>query len=309
LSMFPFGAAPGYPQNLGGGFPGGGGGMMPGDAPHCAFFRRMGACRHGEFCQKKHFRPQVCDVLLLPMLYPNPLACPLSRQADETSGEGAQESVEIPYDPAFLKKHFEEFYEDLFLTLLKFGEISDIVVLENTCEHLLGNVYIRFKTVEGAVMAHKNLTNMTYHGTLILPEFSPVTDFFDATCKQQSTSAMCDRLGSCNFHHPIYVNAELLERLRKQQALYLRARARIAEKRLAQEGGGKGERDERDRRHDRDDRGERRGRFESGGRGTGGDSFRPPPPAPGAAGSGLQCNICAEFGHIGKECPMIRRGR
>ena len=40
--------------------------------------------------------------------------------------------------------HFEEFYEEVFLELAKFGEIDEIVVADNIGDHMIGNVYIKY---------------------------------------------------------------------------------------------------------------------------------------------------------------------
>ncbi len=37
--------------------------------------------------------------------------------------------------------HFEDFYEEVFLELAKFGELSNMHVCDNIGEHLIGNVY------------------------------------------------------------------------------------------------------------------------------------------------------------------------
>lgn len=40
--------------------------------------------------------------------------------------------------------HFEDFYEEVFSELAKFGEIEDLIVADNIGDHMIGNVYVKF---------------------------------------------------------------------------------------------------------------------------------------------------------------------
>jgi splicing factor U2AF subunit len=42
--------------------------------------------------------------------------------------------------------HFEDFYEEVFMELAKFGEIEEICVADNIGDHMIGNVYAKFVT-------------------------------------------------------------------------------------------------------------------------------------------------------------------
>jgi len=44
--------------------------------------------------------------------------------------------------------HFEEFYEEVFMELAKFGEIEEMVVADNIGDHMIGNVYVKFVAEE-----------------------------------------------------------------------------------------------------------------------------------------------------------------
>ena len=37
--------------------------------------------------------------------------------------------------------HFEDFYEEVFMELARFGEIEDMVVADNIGDHMIGNIY------------------------------------------------------------------------------------------------------------------------------------------------------------------------
>ena len=42
--------------------------------------------------------------------------------------------------------HFEDFYEEVFMELAKFGEIEELIVADNIGDHMIGNVYTKFVT-------------------------------------------------------------------------------------------------------------------------------------------------------------------
>lgn len=44
--------------------------------------------------------------------------------------------------------HFEDFYEEVFMELAKFGEIEEMAVADNIGDHMIGNVYTKFVTEE-----------------------------------------------------------------------------------------------------------------------------------------------------------------
>jgi len=80
-------------------------------------------------------------------------------------------------------KHFEVFYEEVFMELANYGEIDDLVVSDNIGEHLIGNVYVKFTCESDAIKCMEAVRNRYYDGKLIIPEYSPVTDFSNAKCK------------------------------------------------------------------------------------------------------------------------------
>lgn len=67
-------------------------------------------------------------------------------------------------DPKKEQEMFEDFYEDIFEELTKFGEIEELHVCENICDHLLGNVYVKYFQEESADKAMKALTGRFYGG-------------------------------------------------------------------------------------------------------------------------------------------------
>lgn len=95
---------------------------------------------------------------------------------------------------------WQDFYEDIFEELAKFGEIENLNVCDNLADHMVGSVYVKFSDEEGAAAALQGLQGRFYGGRPIQIEFSPVTDFREATCRQYEENT-CTRGGYCNFMH------------------------------------------------------------------------------------------------------------
>eukprot|EP00953_Heterococcus_sp_UTEX-ZZ885_P020399 11415-Heterococcus_DN1.PRE.1 len=126
---------------------------------------------------------------------------------------------------------FEDFYEEVFEELSKFGTVEEMNVCDNLGDHLVGNVYVKrsackqsaataqtvsasklqillscnpasssFADEDDADSALKGLFGRWYAGRPMVPEFSPVTDFREARCRQYDDGT-CQRGGQCNFMH------------------------------------------------------------------------------------------------------------
>lgn len=115
-------------------------------------------------------------------------------------------------DPRKVQEHFEDFYEDLFEELSKHGEIESLNVCDNVADHMVGNVYVNFREEEQAAAALQALAGRFYAGRPILADFSPVTDFREATCRQYEENT-CNRGGYCNFMHLRKISRPLREKL------------------------------------------------------------------------------------------------
>ena len=150
---------------------------------------QIGACRHGERCSRLHNKPTLSQTILMSNMYQSPAAAAI-----------ANPTAQINTDPRAIQEHFEDFYEDIFEELAKFGELEGLNVCDNTSDHLIGNVYVKFREEESALAALNALSGRFYSGRPILCEFSPVTDFRESTCRQYEEQT-CNRGGYCNFMH------------------------------------------------------------------------------------------------------------
>lgn len=164
------------------------------DRVNCPFYFKIGACRHGDRCSRLHTRPTISPTLLLFNMYQRPDV--LNPELDRREAQ----------------QHFDDFYEDIFEELSKHGEVQNLHVCDNTADHMIGNVYVQYTEEEDAAAALKALSGRFYAGRPIIADFSPVTDFREATCKQFEDNA-CKRAGYCNFMHLKEISRDLSRRL------------------------------------------------------------------------------------------------
>ncbi|GAV61784.1 zf-CCCH domain-containing protein/RRM_5 domain-containing protein [Cephalotus follicularis] len=235
------------------------------DRVNCPFYFKIGACRHGDRCSRLHTKPSISPTLLLSNMYQRPDMI--------TPGVDAQG---MPIDPRKIQMHFEDFYEDLFEELNKYGQIESLNVCDNLADHMVGNVYVQFREEEHASKALKNLTGRFYAGRPIIVDFSPVTDFREATCRQYEENT-CNRGGYCNFMHLKRIGRELRRQLfGRYRPRHSRSRSRSPYRHRSYEErphGGHSRRNEereryyesRSRRHRNNSPGHKRGRSRSPG--------------------------------------------
>merc|ERR1719401_613618 len=172
------------------------------DRVNCPFYFKIGACRNGDRCNRAHVKPERSTTLLLPHMYPN-LAESMSIANDEEWDDDMY---------AKAQDHVEYFYEDVFLTLATYGEVEDIVVLDNVSDHMIGNVYCKYYNEEAAEKAVKGLQNRFYGARLLQAEYTPVTDFREARCRAFHETR-CARGGLCNFMHIKHIPRAVKRRL------------------------------------------------------------------------------------------------
>jgi splicing factor U2AF 35 kDa subunit len=167
------------------------------DKVNCPFYYKIGACRHGNRCSRMHNRPNFSQSILIPNMYkPSP-------QAQE--------------DP----EEFADFCDEILDELKKFGRVEEVNVCQNLGDHLFGNVYIKYSSEEEAEKAMAALQGRFYAGQMLQVEYSPVTDFREARCRQHDENN-CTRGGYCNFMHlketPEHLKSYLKDSRRKRRS-------------------------------------------------------------------------------------------
>ena len=159
------------------------------DKVNCPFYFKIGACRHGTSCSRLHNKPTFSQTIVLQNCSRNP-------ENAATSAEAADLVTDVES-----QQHYDDFFEDIFLEMEdKYGEVEEMNVCDNLGDHLVGNVYIKFREEENATKAVTDLNNRWYDGSPIYAELSPVTDFREACCRQYEMGE-CTRGGFCNFMH------------------------------------------------------------------------------------------------------------
>jgi len=172
------------------------------DKVNCSFYFKIGACRHGERCSRLHNKPTFSQTLVLQNIYTNP-------QNTAQSADGSH----LVMSDMEAQEHYDEFFEEVFAELEdKFGEIEEMNVCDNLGDHLVGNVYIKFRYEEDAEKAVSELNNRWFNARPIHAELSPVTDFREACCRQYEMGE-CTRGGFCNFMHLKPISRELRKHL------------------------------------------------------------------------------------------------
>ncbi|WFD18567.1 hypothetical protein MCAP1_000771 [Malassezia caprae] len=179
------------------------------DKVNCSFYFKIGACRHGDRCSRRHVEPTRSRTILLSNVYQNPKHLDAEcRLSDEE-----------------LQREFDEFFIDFFMGLSKYGDLVEMHVCDNVGDHLIGNVYARYETEEDAERAVEGLNTRWYNQRPLFAELSPVSDFREACCRQNETNE-CNRGGQCNFMHLRYATPELVRSLYQQLAVENRERRR-----------------------------------------------------------------------------------
>lgn len=130
-----------------------------------------------------------------------------------------------------MQEHYDNFFEDVYVECEdKYGEIEELNVCDNLGDHLVGNVYIKFRREEDAERAAKDLNDRWFGGRPVYAELSPVTDFRESCCRQYEMGE-CTRSGFCNFMHLKPISRDL------RRYLYSRRKGRSSRSRSPRGGG------------------------------------------------------------------------
>ena len=243
------------------------------DKVNCPFYFKIGACRHSDRCSRLHHRPAFSPTILIKHVYRHPVrVAELEQTAVGNSADGNHHHSSSSNNNAAKSKidkvkAFEDylsFYEDMFLELSKFGRVDELHVCDNLGDHMIGHVYCKFFNEEDASDAMEAMNGRLYDGRKMEVEFSPVTDFREARCRDFDEE-VCSRGGFCNFLHAKPVPIPLIRSLEAESEM---DRRRDDDERRDRE------RDERRvRKRERRERRERkRSRREKSGSGGGGSS-------------------------------------
>ncbi|XP_039706065.1 splicing factor U2AF 26 kDa subunit isoform X3 [Pteropus medius] len=164
---------------------------------NCSFYFKIGACRHGDRCSRLHNKPTFSQV-------PSPNFRPFSQELGHGPTVVLLNLYRNPQNTAQTADgshcHVSD-VEEVFTELQeKYGEIEEMNVCDNLGDHLVGNVYVKFRREQDAERAVAELNNRWFNGQAVHAELSPVTDFRESCCRQYEMGE-CTRGGFCNFMH------------------------------------------------------------------------------------------------------------
>ena len=159
------------------------------DKVNCPFFTKIGACRHLDSCTRKHYKPPFSQTVLIRKMYCSPLVSHVN------SGKSA-----MNMDSLTMQQAYDDFLEEIVEEFSKYGKLEDVQVVENLGDHMIGNVYAKYEDEEDAEKALKAMDGRYFAGRMLHAEYSPVTDFSEARCRQYDED-VCDRGVFCNFMH------------------------------------------------------------------------------------------------------------
>lgn len=199
----------------------------------------------------------------------------------------------VQIDTKKAMEDFLVFFEEFYLELSKFGQVESLHVCDNLGDHMVGHVYAKFSDEEEASDALNIMNGRYYNGKKMEVEFSPVTDFNEARCRDYDEDH-CSRGGFCNFMHvkpvPICLIRDLdkdcvEERRRVEEEEEERRRERKERERRKRKHKDRDRNKDRDRDRDRERRREKKrhrrsrsadGHDGGGGGGSEGRSSRSP---------------------------------
>ena len=168
------------------------------DKVNCPFYFKIGACRHADRCSRLHHRPAFSPTILIKHIYRHPI-----REAElraSTAKDNEERRLLETVDSKQALENFLQFFENMYEELGKFGRLEALHVCDNLGDHMIGHVYAKFYDEEEAADALQILNGRFYDGRKMEVEYSPVTDFREARCRDFDEDT-CSRGGFCNFMH------------------------------------------------------------------------------------------------------------
>lgn len=123
-----------------------------------------------------HHRPAFSQTILIKHIYRHP-----TREAELKAALEGKSTDGIIINEAEAVEDFFCFFEDFYEELSKFGLLEALHVCDNLGDHMVGNVYAKFSDEEDAADALNVLNGRYYDGRKLEVEFSPVTDFREAS--------------------------------------------------------------------------------------------------------------------------------
>lgn len=156
------------------------------------FYYKIGACRHGDKCSKRHARPHKSHTVII------------------------YNMVNFPAE-GMSYEDFDALYEDIYTEACNFGPVRSMVICENSNVHLKGNVYFFYEKEQDAQDAKDAFNTRWYDERPLYSDLTHISDFREAICRKHDMGT-CERGGDCNFMHVKRPSTKLRIELEKSQA-------------------------------------------------------------------------------------------
>ena len=111
----------------------------------------------------------------------------------------------------------------MFESLLIPSSLLNFDIYITNTNSKVGNVYVKYSDEEDAETAVQALNGRFYAGRTLKVEYSPVTDFREARCRQYDEGT-CGRGHYCNFMHVKEPAKELRQHLEKVLSVILESK-------------------------------------------------------------------------------------
>ncbi|XP_059567612.1 U2 small nuclear ribonucleoprotein auxiliary factor 35 kDa subunit-related protein 2-like [Myotis daubentonii] len=167
--------------------------IMEKDRANCPFYSKMGACRFGDRCSRKHNFPTSSPTLLIRSMFTT-FGMEQCRRDDYDPDASLEYSEEETY------QQFLDFYEDVLPEFKNVGKVIQFKVSCNLEPHLRGNVYVQYQSEEECQTAFSLFNGRWYAGRQLQCEFCPVTRWKMAICGLYEMQ-QCPSGKHCNFLH------------------------------------------------------------------------------------------------------------
>lgn len=184
----------------------------------CPFYDKVGACRHGSQCSRRHVKPLKSKTVVFWKLYENPqtevedeefkqfhLKQQQQQQQKQPQKQQQQQQQPLQYriiSTEALKTFIDTFFLDLISEVSSYGQIMEIAICCNRNAHLSGNVFVRFSNPTEAQACVDSANDKWFNESPVYCELSPVNDLQDAMCGEYLKTNACSRGPHCNFIHP-----------------------------------------------------------------------------------------------------------
>lgn len=152
----------------------------PIELEECQFYNKVGACRHGAKCVRKHS---------LPTRSKNIVICGAKIPDDQTK---------------------EAFIKAVFIEIALIAKIREFAVAGNRSPHLKGNIYVAFDTEEDAERVLNNINARWLNRVPVFAELGPMDNLGRILCRE---GERCPRALDCNYVHMMPLDRRVFDEL------------------------------------------------------------------------------------------------